>query len=160
MFTFNSGPLRFMGNIGIASQMTYLMYEPGKKFAIILLSNLSMDMLVDSFRKICEVVLGETLASPVPIEPDPVESRGVAGSYLLHALDPAGEATADILEKNGRLFIRLPGVNETELTRVRAWEYRFNSPDARFPIELVFQRDDTGKVRYMRYYWAAWEKVK
>lgn len=160
IFTFNPGKWGFFGNIGIASQMTYLMCEPEKKLAIVILSNLQMDMLVDSFKKICEVVLNESLPPSPVMELDKAESREVTGSYLLHAIDHTSEVTADIMEENGRLYIRLPGAEETELTRTSTWEYSFRSPETRFPVEILFEKDESGKVRYMRYYWVSWQKVK
>ncbi len=160
MFSFDYGKSHLKGNIGIASQMTWLMMEPDKKTAIILLSNLQGDMLVGSIRKICEAVLGEKEVPAAIIELDQAESRAITGTYLLHAPDEPNDAGAEVLEKNGRLFFRVPGDEERELSRTGTLEYRFMTPASRLPGEILFERNASGTVRYMRFNWSAWEKVK
>ncbi len=160
IFTFDYGNLKFTGNIGIASQMTYFMYVPEKKFALIILSNLQMDMLVSSFKKILDVVLGETEKPAARIEFDQKESKAITGSYLFHAFDYRNEFSADIAEKNGRLFINLPGEGETELFRTGVMEYTFISQASRLPGEILFEKDKSGVINYMRYSWASWQKIR
>jgi hypothetical protein len=128
--------------------------------AVILLSNLQMDMLVNSFKKIFEVVLGETEKPAAGIGLDKAENQDITGSYLLHALDYINESRADISERNGHLFIRFPGEEEMELLRTGLLEYDFTSPASRLPGEILFEKDESGGVGYMRYFWASWEKVK
>ncbi len=160
IFTFDYGSSRFTGNIGIASQMTYFIYQPEKKFAMILLSNLQMDMLVDSFKKIFRVVLGETEKPAATIEFDEAESKDIIGSYRLHTLDNVNEVRTDITVRNGHLFIRFPGEEEKELLRTGVMEYNFISPAFRLPGEILFEKEASGGVSYMRYSWASWRKVK
>ncbi len=160
IYTFDYGNLKFTGGIGITTQMTYLMVEPEKKSALIVLSNLSMDQPVNSIKSIFEVVMGETGQPAAGSKPDKAEIREITGSYLLHAPDYRNEVTADVLENNGRLVIRLPGADEMELTRTGVLEYSSKSPDGRFPGEILFEKDAAGKIRFMRYNWGAWEKVR
>jgi len=160
IFSFNYGNSKFIGNGGSASQMTFFIYEPEKKFALILISNRQMDMLVNSFKKIFEVVLGETENPGAKMELDETESKEVSGIYRLHSLEYSDEAKMEISYKNGHLFIKLPGRDELELVRTGVLEYNFTNPASRFPGEILFEKDKSGTVNYIRYVWRSWQKVK
>jgi CubicO group peptidase (beta-lactamase class C family) len=160
LFTFDYGNLKFIGNAGSTSQMTYFIYEPEKKFALIIISNCEIDWLINSFKKIFEVVLGEKEQSPIMYTVNRSEWKDITGKYILHALEKKNESWLDILEKEGKLFINVSNTGEIEMEQIGGLTYKFTNPAFRFPVEVSFDKDKSGEVTYIRYMWESWQKVK
>lgn len=160
LFMFDYGKLHFIGNGGSGSQMTYLVYEPQSKFAMIFITNITGDFLISSFKKIFEVVLGEMEPEFQSFKPIKEEWKEIAGTYIFPGLDKSGLDSAEISGHDGKLFLNMNKTGEVELEQISNLTFRFFTPDSRFPMEISFYRDDTRKVAYMRNFWRTWIKIE
>ena len=159
LFMFSYGNLRFTGNGGSGSQMAYFIYEPESKFAMISINNSNSEFLINSFKKIFEVVLGEKeLQLTISIQ-DKLEWKAIVGTYILHNLKFKNESRLEIFEKGENLYIRFGNSQDIKMDQIDVLTYKFFNPGSRFPLELLFYRDHSGKVNYMSHFWRAWEKI-
>ena len=158
LFSFNYGSLGFIGNGGSASQMTYFIYEPQRKFAMISINNSNSEFLIDSFKKIFEVVLGERELQSTKSYEGKLEWKEIAGSYILHNIKAKNESRLEIYEKEGSLYIKFGTSPEIKMDQIGVLTYKFLNPGSRFPLEIVFSRNHSGKINYMSHFWRAWEK--
>ncbi|MFO8236244.1 MAG: serine hydrolase domain-containing protein [Bacteroidales bacterium] len=159
LFMFKYGDLGFIGNGGSGSQMTYFIYEPQRKFAMISINNSNSEFLINSFKKIFEVVLGEKELQPTKFYENKLEWKEIAGTYILHNLKAKDESRLEIFEKDGSLYIRFGTSPDIKIDQIGVLTYKFIIPGSRFPLELVFYRNHSGKINYMSHFWRAWEKI-
>jgi CubicO group peptidase (beta-lactamase class C family) len=159
LFMFNYGNIGFIGNGGSASQMTYFIYEPQSKFAMISINNSDSEFLIKSFKKIFEVVLSEKELQSTKYYENKLEWKEVTGTYILHNLKTKNESRLEIFEKDESLYIKFGTSPEIKMDQIGSLTYKFNNPSSRFPLELVFYRDHSGKINYMSHFWRAWEKI-
>lgn len=160
IFMFDYGDLHFVGNAGAGTNMTYLLVEPETKFAMILSSNLAWDILVNSFKKIWEVVLGEQEPMNSDIEVDRNEWREITGEYYLPAIDKNRIRSVNISENENKLYINFDGRGKVLLEQIGEMAYSYSTPGFRLPIEISFYRDDSNRVAYLRNIWRTWLKIE
>lgn len=159
LFIFDFGNLKLIGNGGSASQMTYLVYHPEKKFALVIISNSAPDLMTESIKKILEIVLEEKEKVSVSNIETLAQKEDITGKYILHALEKKNDRWVTISEKEGKFFINVGNNQEIELKKVGDLTYNFLSPTFIYPAEIGFITDKTGKVTYMNYIWKAWQKI-
>jgi CubicO group peptidase (beta-lactamase class C family) len=158
LFTFDYGKSKFIGNGGSASQMTYFIYEPEKKFAMISINNSNNEFLINSFKKIFKVVLGEKELLSTNTFESKIEWKEIVGTYTLHSLKAKNESRLEIFIKDGSLYIKFGTSTEIKMDQIGVLTYKYIIPSARFPMEVAFYRSSSGKVQYMSNFWRAWEK--
>jgi CubicO group peptidase (beta-lactamase class C family) len=158
-FMFKYGDLGFIGNGGSASQMTYFIYEPQRKFAMISINNSDREFLINSFKKIFEVVLGVKESQQTRSYENKLEWKEISGTYLLHNIKAKKESRLEIFEKGESLFLRLGTSQEIRMDQIGILTYKFSFPGSRFPLEVVFYRDTLGKINYMSHFWRAWQRI-
>jgi CubicO group peptidase (beta-lactamase class C family) len=160
LFMFDYGRLHFIGNGGSGSQMTYLVYEPKAKFAMIFITNITGDFLISSFKEIFEVVLGEKEPEFQSFKPIKEEWKEITGKYVFPGLDKSRLRSAEISGHDGKLFLNMNKTGENELEQISNLTFRYSTLGSRFPMEISFYRDDARKVAYMRNFWRSWEKIE
>lgn len=160
LFMFNYGSLNFIGNAGAGTQMTYLLYEPEAKFSMIIISNKGMDILIDSFKKIWEIVLEEKAPTPINLKNNKKEWKEISGKYRLPTLNKNNIRSVEISEKENKLYINFNGTGDVEFEQIGQMVYRYSTPFFRFPIEISFYRDESKKVAYLRNIWRTWVKIE
>lgn len=160
IFMFDYGKLHFIGNAGSGTNMTYLLCDPETKFSMIIMSNKAWDVLLDSFKKIFEVVLGEKEPTPVDFEIHRKEWKEITGKYILPTIDKNNVSSAVISEKDDKLYINLNNGGDVEFEQIGQLVYRYSNPFFRFPIEISFYRDESKKVAYMGNIWRTWVKIE
>ena len=103
LFMFDYSNLKFIALGGSGTQMTFMAYEPEAKFAIIVLSNISGEWFIHSFKKIYEVVLGETEPKSVVYQG---ERKEISGKYIQPYFNKNNLVYAVIFEKDEKLYIK------------------------------------------------------
>jgi CubicO group peptidase (beta-lactamase class C family) len=160
LFKFDYGGLSFIGNGGSGTQMSYFIYEPGEKFAMIVVSNISGQFLISSFKHIIKVVLGEEEPTNLTYKANSEEWNEITGKYIFPSLESKNSRFAWIKEKNGRLFINFNNTSDIELKPLDNLGFSYTLPSFRYPIEIGFYRDNEGNIKYLRHFWRSWIKVE
>ncbi|MBS3772006.1 MAG: beta-lactamase family protein [Bacteroidales bacterium] len=160
IFTFDYGDLNFFGNGGSGTQMSYFIYEPKEQFAMIVISNMSGQFLISSFKNIFTVVLGEEEPINPAYKADSEEWNEITGKYIFPSLERKNSRFALIKEKNGRLFMNFNNSSDIELKPLDNRVFSYSIPSFRFPIEIGFYRDNEGNIKYLRHFWRSWIKVE
>jgi len=158
LFMFDYGRMHFIGNGGSGSQMTYLVFEPQSKFAMIFITNITGDFLISSFKKIFEVVLGDKEPEYLPFKPIRKEWKEITGTYILPGLDNSRLRSAEISGHDDKLFLNMNKTVDVELEQISDLTFRFSTPGSRFPMEISFYRDESMKIAYLRNFWRTWIK--
>lgn len=159
-FMFDYGNLHFIGHAGAGTNMTYLLCEPETKFSMIIMSNKAWDVLLDSFKKIFEVVPGEKEPTPVDFEIDRKEWKEITGNYFQPTINKDNVRSTVISEKDGKLYINFNNIGDVEFEQIGQLVYRYSNPFFRLPIEISFYRDESNKVAYLRNLWRTWVKIE
>lgn len=160
IFMFDYGDLHFIGNAGAGTQFSYLLIEPEAKFAMIIISNFAFDQLIESFKKIWEVVLNEQEFIPVDLEFDITEWDEITGDYKLPVVNKNIIRSAHISEKENKLYINFNGRGDIELKQIGQMVYRYSFPGSRLPSEISFYRDEYDNIAYLRNVWRTWIKIE
>jgi CubicO group peptidase (beta-lactamase class C family) len=160
LFIFDYGSLHFTGNGGAGTQMTYFVFEPQNKFALIIISNISWDFLITSFKKIFEVVLGEKEPSTLAYKGSKDELKEIIGKYILPTLNKNTLSVAVISEKDNKTYINFDNSGDIALEQIDKAAFKYSISSFRFPIEISFYRDDSMKIAYMRNIWRSWIKIE
>jgi len=157
---YSYGRLRLSGHIGSGSQLTYFMYEPKRKFALIMISNRQADYPINTIKEIFKLVLNEKGSQlKMPFE-NKSEWAEITGNYVLHTLEPKNENSLEISETEGMLYIRFINKEKVVMQQIGYLTYQFPESTLRFPFKIAFYPDKSGKVKYLRYQWRTWEKTK
>ncbi len=69
--------------------------------------------------------------------------------------DISGDRIADfeVYSRGKHLYLQLSEEDIYKLTRIEGDLFRYDSPQLKFPVEVLFYRDATGRVRYLNHYW-------
>ena len=127
---------------------------------MIIMSNKAWDVLLDSFKKIFEVALGEKEPTPVDFGINRKEWKEIIGKYILPTINKNNVSSAVISEKDDKLYINLNNGGDVKFEQIGQLVYRYSNPFFRFPIEIGFYRDESKKVAYLRNIWRTWVKIE
>lgn len=160
VWMFDYGNQRIIATAGGGTQLTFLLYAPDANFSLILASNHSSEILFDSFNKIIEIVLEEKIPSSNDFKSNEEERNDIIGRYCKPEIRTKELKYIEILEKNETLYINFNGTGDIELEQIGQLTYRFSFPNSRLPMAMNFQRDESNKVAYLKYYWRTWLKTE
>jgi len=149
-FTYNN--LHFIGHPGEAvSQNAFFFMEPDKKFAVIMLSNRGFYLFMNSFKKIVDVVLGVKEIKSSPFIAKSKNYHAFTGKYTVPDINGDKKQWSEILETEGKLFMKLEDNRVFELEQIGNAEFSFKDPSFLFPSAIAFYKDELGKYKYLNY---------
>lgn len=161
LMRFTYGGLPFVGHAGEANLQNAMLYmAPDKKFAVILLSNRGFYLFTDTFKRIVDVVLGINEPKPPVLSARKAQYQELVGNYVVPTVTNTPEEWSLIVERDGNLFMQTQDKKEFALEQIGDLSFRFTDPAFKFPLEIAFYRDESGKIAYLNYYFRTRPKVK
>lgn len=150
-FTYNG--INLLGHSGeTGSVSTLLVMAPQYKTAIIILSNTGYY----PFSKTLEEAIGLFLpvTKPSKMKAEAVkEDQNILGKYVAPSINGSKSDWIEIIREGEKFVLMFPNKKNFELTAIGQYHYRFINPDFKFPLEIRFFADQTGKYKYLNYFW-------
>jgi CubicO group peptidase (beta-lactamase class C family) len=141
LINFTNKGIHFLGHSGEANfQNTLFAMAPEQKTAIIIFSNTGKYPFFNSFEKAVEIFLPAGKDNSKPETPFIFDTE-IIGKYYFPGPQGTKNPGREIFKKENKLFIR------------------FINPEFKFPDEVKFFPDKTGKIKYMSSVWRAWVKL-
>jgi len=149
---FERNGIRYVGNAGESgNQNALFLMAPDFKMACIALSNTGYHPFIRPIEKAIELFLP---AKEIKSAPWPPERRQeFLGKYYAPNIEKTTTDIYEILSKESDLVIRMSNGKEFSLSRVGDRLYEFNDPEMTFPLVITFYRDETGRIKYLNYFW-------
>jgi len=152
--------IHFIGHPGESgSQNILFVMAPKYKAAFILMSNTGFYPFINTFEKMVEIFL--------PVQQDITRSSFInndlnrfVGDYYAPNIQGNKYDAIKIRIRRKKLYIEPGGEEIFTLMPNGKDRFTYNSPNLKFPMEIIFYSNNSGEIKYLNHFWKTSIKIK
>ena len=93
-------------------------------------------------------------------KPSETAIKAYTGRYFTPDITGDRRADIEVYSRGDNLYLELSEEDVHKLEWIEGDLFRYESPQLKFPLEVLFYRDDKQTVRYLNHYWRTSVKIK
>ena len=165
LMSFDYGGKSLVGHPGETTTQNLLFaMSPDTKTSFVLMSNAGTFPFIRTFELLAQTFLD---SKEIP-ENDKEKGQSISteklrdyeGAYFTPDISGDRRADIEVYAKGNQLYLQLSEEDAHKLTWIEEDLFQYDSPQLKFPLEVIFYRDDNGEVRYLNHYWRTSVKIR